>query len=386
MVTQNTTAQPSYDPENEGAWDGQLAHADLVVQLPPPIHPVPDPDNTVWTLFKWAQDLDIKPGPRLALFAILRDVDWTTCKGWASVPKLAKFSQMTVNTMTGHIQYLVAEGIITRHRRMNKSSETRLNLQPKLTNSKTMTRQPTVNHEIGATANHQIGVTDYPTSKVANQSSSTNTTNQRVPSTDDKAPKGRLSSKVKQSSKEVPATIGATFSLEQGDGATTGDTPSSLEEERTGTRDYQASQDYVDEHLSEIPTNSEIANWGHHCWPAWEKHWDGGWTAAVSCWTKDTASRKKFRKDVVAQLAKVGLPKPMAPNAEDQAARKSTAEWMDQRLAEGANKRMVDVWCETCGERRQLPPGETLCHSCRKTMAQMGVNLSTFTESGAVKV
>ena len=27
---------PSYDPENLGAWDGQLPHADLVDQLPPP--------------------------------------------------------------------------------------------------------------------------------------------------------------------------------------------------------------------------------------------------------------------------------------------------------------------------------------------------------------
>ena len=42
MVTpQPTTAQPSYDPENEGAWDGQLPHADLVDQLPAPIERKP---------------------------------------------------------------------------------------------------------------------------------------------------------------------------------------------------------------------------------------------------------------------------------------------------------------------------------------------------------
>ena len=33
---QPTTAQQIYDPENEGAWDGQLPHADLVDQLPAP--------------------------------------------------------------------------------------------------------------------------------------------------------------------------------------------------------------------------------------------------------------------------------------------------------------------------------------------------------------
>ena len=31
------SSTPSYDPENLGAWDGQLPHADLVDQLPPPI-------------------------------------------------------------------------------------------------------------------------------------------------------------------------------------------------------------------------------------------------------------------------------------------------------------------------------------------------------------
>ena len=35
-LPQETTAQQIYDPENEGAWDGQLPHADLVDQLPPP--------------------------------------------------------------------------------------------------------------------------------------------------------------------------------------------------------------------------------------------------------------------------------------------------------------------------------------------------------------
>ena len=53
MVAQDTTASPSYDPENLGAWDGQLPHADLVDQFPPAdtVHPLPDLDNTVKTLF-----------------------------------------------------------------------------------------------------------------------------------------------------------------------------------------------------------------------------------------------------------------------------------------------------------------------------------------------
>ena len=71
-----------------------------------------------------------------------------------------------------------------------------------------------------------------------------------------------------------------------------------------------------------------------HCWPEWAKHWGGGWAAAWPTWTKDTAGRKKFRTDVVAQLAKVGLPKPMAPDADNDRARERDAAWLDQRLAE----------------------------------------------------
>ena len=117
--------------------------------------------------------------------------------------------------------------------------------------------------------------------------------------------------------------------------------------------------------LSEVPTDSEIEPLAKHCWPAWGPHWGGGWAAAWPTWTKDTAGRKKFRNDVVAQLAKVGLPKPQEPDAEDQAARERAAAWMDQRLAE-APKRMVDMKCAGCKRKRQLKPGETHCYPCRK--------------------
>ena len=149
------------------------------------------------------------------------------------------------------------------------------------------------------------------------------------------------------------------------DGVTTGVLNSfSLEEERTGTgpEDYQA---WVDRNLSEVPTDSEIEYVGKHTWSEWKKHWGGGWAAAWPTWTKDTAGRKKFRSDVVAQLAKVGLPKPLPPDPEQDLARERAAAWLDQRLAE-APKRMVDMKCAGCGFPRQLKPGETHCHPCRK--------------------
>ena len=97
-------------------------------------------------------------------------------------------------------------------------------------------------------------------------------------------------------------------------------------------------------------------------------HWGGGWAAAWPTWTKDTAGRKKFKADVVAQLAKVGLPKPMEPDADDQAARARDAAWLDQRLEE-APRRMVDIKCAGCGKLRQLKPGQTHCHPCRKSLS-----------------
>ena len=374
-ITHDTMAQPSYDPET-GAWDGQLAHADLVDQLPPPTHPLPDLDNTVKTLFYWAMDLDIPHGPRLALLTIIRHIDWKEGSGCrASLPTLAKEAQFSTKTLKAHISLLVQEKIITRHRRMSQASETRLSVETSptmLVNTTTKpdkTRHSPVGVEtsptVGVETSPTVGVETTPTSwgsgNASNQSSSNQSLNQREPRTDDTAPKGRVSSRAEQSSKEVPSQIGVT------DG---GSRISSQEEERTGTgtEDYQAFQDFVDRHLSEVPTDSEIEPLAKHCWPEWGPHWGGGWAAAWPTWTKDIAGRKKFRSDVVAHLAKVGLPKPMAPDADNDRARELSAAWMDQRIAE-APKRAVK--CAICGERRELPPGQLLCQPCRKTLVEI---------------
>ena len=76
----------------------------------------------------------------------------------------------------------------------------------------------------------------------------------------------------------------------------------SLEEERTGTVDYQA---WVDAQLSEVPTDSEIEPMAK---PTVDR--SGVSTGAAAgpppglTWTKDTAGRKTFRSDAVAQLSK----------------------------------------------------------------------------------
>ena len=335
MVAQPTTAQQIYDPENEGAWDGQLPQADLVNQLPPAdkVHPLPDLDNTVKTLFYWAMDLDIPHGPRLALLTILRHIDWKEgdhCT--AGIRTLARESQFSTKTLKRHIKYLVDAKLVNRLRHFSRPTETRLGTVGVETS-------PTVGVETSPT----VGVEPTPETN----SSSTSLINQKVPGVTD-------AKRVDDSGPED----GFIFS--------------SLEEERTGTGDYQVFQDFVDGHLSEVPTDSEIEPLAKHCWTAWGPHWGGGWAAAWPTWTKDTAGRKKFRTDVVAQLAKVGLPKPMAPDPENDRARERVAAWMDQLLEE-APKRMVDMKCAGCGRKRQLPPGETRCQPCRKVLVEVAV-------------
>ena len=135
------TASPSYDPENEGAWDGQLPNPDLVDQLPPSddkvLHSLPDLDNTVKTLFYWAMDLDIPHGPRLALLTILRHIDWG--KGdhcTAGIKTLARESHFSTKTLKAHIRFLVAQNLISRFRHIGRTTEPTLPTLPTLISPK----------------------------------------------------------------------------------------------------------------------------------------------------------------------------------------------------------------------------------------------------------
>ena len=345
------TASPSYDPENEGAWTGQLPNPDLVDQLPPAdtVHPLPDLDNTVKTLFYWAMDLDIPHGPRLALLTILRHIDWKEGSGCrASLPTLAKEAQFSIKTMAGHIKYLLAQNLITRHRRMSRPSETRLNTTTKADT----TRRPTVSVETTPTVSVETTLNSQRSVNASNQSSSsTNPFNQKVPRlvdakrVDDSGPEPGVTTGVKSSSFEEE---GATGDRVTGDQLT--------------VEDIQA---WVDGHLSETPQPFEIQQVGKHCWPSWSKHWNLDLAGAIVVWTKTDASRRKFRKDVVMHLGKVGLPKPKQADPEQEAARERDRLVMDQRIAEGP-KRRFKVKCAGCGFPRQLKPGETHCHPCRK--------------------
>ena len=243
-----------------GAWDGQLPHADLVDQLSPPIkeHSLPELDNTVKTLLYWAMDLDIPHGPRLALLAILRHIDWKEGDHCiAGIQTLARESQFSKKTLKGHLKYLVDAKLISRFRHIGRTTETRLGT-------------------VGVETTPMVGVEPTPETN----SSSTNPFNQLAP--------GLVDAKRVDDSEPEP------------DGVTAGGLNSfSLEEERTGDvlgqqptpepskptepavsappppSDLEEARAFVDAVLPEIPTDSGIESLGKHCWSEWEKHWGG---------------------------------------------------------------------------------------------------------------
>ena len=334
---------PSYDPKNEGAWDGQTAFPCM-----PAAFPLPELDNTLLTPTTWVYSLKLPLRAHSLLLAIIQRMNWDTGKGcWASVESLAEDARMSLREAARQIRWLADHGIIGRKRRRDASAETWLIMaregeQISLPNLDTERIRSATG---GRSRSAKDGRSRSATGGRLTNSSSTNQLNQKVPGLVD-------ASKVDDSGPETRVLNSFSF-----------------EEERTGTGtvDYQA---WVDSHLSEVPTDSEIKQLGKHCWPEWGPHWGGGWAAAWPTWTKDAAGRKKFRSDVVAQIQKVGLPQPMAPDADDDRARERSAAWMDQRLEE-APQRMVDVKCAGCGKSRQLPPGETRCQPCRKDLVEI---------------
>ena len=138
----------------------------------------------------------------------------------------------------------------------------------------------------------------------------------------------------------------------------------------------QATEAFMDGNIAEIPMDHEVEWMLKHCWdwwvyPAHPYGWKHGPEAALKTCTKDTAGRVKFRKDLVDKLMLAGLPKPQEVDADNEWARKVTAEIMDRRIAEDAQTREKGAHCAGCGRKRQLPPGVTHCSPCRKELVEV---------------
>ena len=364
LPPQPTTAQQIYDPENEGAWDGQLPHADLVDQLPAE-SPKPAAWPKAFDRLAWADGVVKAQRYRGATAVVFHRITTRagTPKGCTeSLGKMAEGLGITRKTVKDTVKTIRVDGYILVEGHLRSNYVCVPDFDKWVGYSLPQGRVVTTPGG---------GVTTTP----KRNSSSKGNLKKKVPGVVD-------AKRVDDPGPEDGVTTGVlnSFSLEE-EGAT--GVPAiqperimvELEEPETTSNPPKAPpsqdiQDFVDSHLSEIPTDSEIEPLAKHCWPAWAKHWGGGWAAAWPTWTKDTAGRKKFHSDVVAQLAKVGLPKPLSPDPENDLARERAAAWLDQRLEE-APKRMVDMKCAGCGHKRQLPPRETRCHPCRKELVEI---------------
>ena len=330
------SSTPSYDPDNEGAWDGQLANPDLVDQLPPPTERKPggplDRDE-------WRRSNAARVGhAAYKLLDVLSGYSNPDGRCWPGMDSLTK--------VTGMSERVIYRGF--------------LELRVKAIAWLTYPGKPVCKSNPYQLAGGLDGwavvkidtdrltkMTPERLSKVAVRTlpSSSN------PKINPKDPGAVDAKRVDDSGPEHGVTTGVEFFFLEEEGVT-----------ETVPKDYQAFQDFVDGQLSDIPTDSEMEPLAKHCWPEWGPHWGGGWAAAWPTWTKDTAGRKKFRTDVVAQLAKVGLPKPMAPDADNDRAWERAAKQLDASMAKAAAKA---VKCAGCGFPRQLKPGETHCYACR---------------------
>ena len=334
MVAHDTTAQLSYDPET-GAWDGQLPHADLVDQLSPPT--------------------ERKPGGPLDRFTWLKPaIRELTGAGFKFVFALAGYSNNEGRCYPSHARLRMDTGLSDSG--LRKGQREAINTGWVVVEASGQGKASNHYRLTGAdTGWARVSPGEHPNRHPGNGLG--------CHPGDDRT----LLLPNPSINPEYPGTVDA---KREPDRVTDGGLNSfSLEEERTGDRVTPGEvQTWVDGHLSEIPTDSEIEPLAKHCWPAWAKHWGGGWAAAWPTWTKDIAGRKKFRKDVVAQLAKVGLPKPMAPDADNDRARDRSAAWLDQRLEEAPKR---DAKCAGCKRKRHLPPGETRCQPCRKDLVEV---------------
>ena len=331
MVSHDTTAQQIYDPENEGAWDGQLPHADLVDQLPAPIERKPggpmDRDE-------WRRSNAARVGhAAYKLLDTLTGYSNPEGRCWPGMDLLAEVTGMSARAL----RYALAE---------LRRKELAWPTFPGFTVSRANPYQLAGGLDGWGCATSCTTVVQEVAQPLVQE-----VAHRTLSSSNPKDPGLTDAKRVDDSGPETRVTTGVLNSF-------------SFEEEVTGTgvtvKDAEA---WVEGHLSETPQPFEVEQVGKHCWPAWAKHWDLDLAGAIVVWTKTPASRRKFRKDAVMHLVKVGLPKPPVIDPDQERARGRSAAWLDQRLEEAPKR---DPKCAGCRKSRQLPPGETRCQPCRQ--------------------
>ena len=337
---------PSYDPENLGAWDGQLPHADFVDQLPPPTERKPggpmDRDE-------WRRSNAARVGhAAYKLLDTLTGYSNPEGRCWPGMDLLAEVTGMSARAL----RYALAE---------LRRKELAWPTYPGFTVSRANPYQLAGGLDGWGCARSCTTIVQEVAQPLV-QEVAHRTPSSSNPKKDPKDPGLTDAKRVDAPGPEDGVTTGVLNSF-------------SLEEERTGTGagagvTTEDAKAFIDDHIWETPVESQARRYLDHTWAVWEfpanpYGWKHGEEAAIKHVMASQTNWTKFRKDLVVHLAKVGLPKPLPPDPDNDWARGRTSEQFDQLLAEGP-KRMVDMKCAGCGKRRQLPPGDTRCQPCRQ--------------------
>ena len=367
-IAQETTASPSYDPENLGAWDGQLPNPDLVDQLPPSIERKPggpmDRDE-------WRRSNAARVGhAAYKLLDVLSGYSNPEGRCWPGMDLLADDTGMSARALRRGLAELLRK-------------ELAWPTFPGCTVSRANPYQLAGGLDGWDCA--ESGTTIVP--KVAHRTPSSSNPNinpkrtlvdaKRVdppgPGPEPGATDRGLNSFSEEEGATIPDTTPNPMKADVQEQAPTPNPPKAPPSQGI-TR--QATEAFMDGNIAEIPMDHEVEWMLKHCWPWWvyPAHpygWKHGPEAALKTCTKDTASRVKFRKDLVDKLMLAGLPKPQEVDADNEWARNVTAEIMDRRIAEDAQTREKGTHCAGCGRKRQLTPGVTHCSPCRKELVEV---------------
>ena len=357
MVTQEATAQRHYDPDSQGAWDRQLPHADLVDQLPPPVE-----RKTGGPLDRdeWRRSNATEVGhAAYKLLDVLCGYSNTEGQCWPGMELLAEVSGMSARALRRGLAELRRKQIVW----------------PLYPGSTVCKANP---YQLAGGLNRwdcaESCTTIVP--KVAHRTLSSSEPKRNPKERGSKRERGpepkplptgvlnSFSFEEEKNRVRAESTNGVGLPSKPGTAPIPTPTPSLTPNADQTTREDV--ERFVWTWLPETPRDAEQIKWlGKHCWSVWSKHWELDFDGAMKVWTKDDTSRRKFRQDVVMHLVKVGLPKPVEPDPENELAKKRTAEIMDRQLAE-APGRVVRKECTGCGKTRQLDPGVSMCYGCRK--------------------
>lgn len=300
MVTQMVERQPHYDSDT-GEWDGQLAAADILDQLPPPTERKPGGpmDRTTWI----AMSMPHLSGAGFKFLSGLNVYANAEGRCWPS--------QTTLRRITG----LSDGGLRNGQREAVKGDWIEVEINGKGRHSTTyrMTGWQSEWKDLPVSKPAKIDTLPVKDCGAEGIKSDDRTLSSSNPERLTRNTNGNKADSPKAEVTSGSTTRGfSSFSLEEEGVTRFGETLATAVKEPASTNE-QCAAAWVEAHLPDAPMESQISRLLRHCWSVWEYPanpygWKHGIEAAIKTCTKDMEQRRKFRRDVVQHLAKVGLP------------------------------------------------------------------------------